>query len=72
MKGIEKFKMQSHFLFNSNEDKAQSNDFDILSNLKPYIMFDKNSLNDFDVELTKENSTTYSRKYDFPNIENLD
>jgi hypothetical protein len=46
--------------------------FDILSNLKPYIMFDKNSLNDFDVELTKENSTTYSRKYDFPNIENLD
>ena len=39
--------------------------FDILSNLKPYIMFDKNSLNDFDVELTKANSSTYSRKYDF-------
>jgi hypothetical protein len=32
LKGIEKFKMQSHFLFNSNEDKAQLNDFDILSN----------------------------------------
>ena len=49
--------------------------FDILSNLKPYIMFDKNSLNDFDVELTKANSSTSSnnsRKYDFPNMENLD
>ena len=46
--------------------------FDILSNLKPYILFDKNYLNDFDIELTKANSSTYSRKYDFPNIENLD
>ena len=32
LKAIEKSKKQSHFLFNSNEDKAQSNDFDILLN----------------------------------------